>query len=124
MGLSKAGPPMLVGRIIKLILVALLTIGLGAGVSVGDTRPFAGTSQATLSAAPDSGDCALCKDCAKPCVASMTCGTACISSGLASASQIAALHANRSSLALKPDWQLSSVELRTPTPPPRLTSIA
>jgi len=114
---------MVVGRIIKLTLVALLAIGLGGGVTLGDAQPFAGTAQATLSAAPNSGDCTLCKDCAKPCVASMTCSAACISSGLASASQIAALHANRSSPALKPDWQLSSAELRTPTPPPRLTHI-
>jgi len=117
---------MLIGRIIRLVLVAVLAIGLGAGVSVSvsDTQPFAGTSQATLSAAPDSGDCAACKDCAKPCVASKTCGAACVSYSLVSASPIAALHVNRSSLASKPGWQLSSAELRTRTPPPKLIHIA
>src|SRR3990172_8745232 len=99
---------MLIRQIVKLTLVALLAIGLGAGLASGGAQPFSGTAQATLSAAPNSGDCTLCKDCARPCVASMTCSAACISSGLASASQIAALHANRSSPALKPDWQLSS----------------
>jgi hypothetical protein len=115
---------MLVGRVTKLILVALLAIGLGGGVSVSDTQPFAGTSQATLSAAPNSGDCAACKDCAKPCVASITCGAACVSSSLVSASQIAALRANRLSPTSKPGWQLSTAELRTRTPPPKLIHIA
>jgi hypothetical protein len=115
---------MLVGRITKLILIALLVVGLDGGVSMGDTQPLAGTSQATLSAAPDSGDCAACKDCAKPCVASITCGPACVSFSLVSASQIAALHVNRSSLACGPGWQPSSAELRTRTPPPKLIHIA
>lgn len=115
---------MLVGRITKLILVALLVVGLGGGVSVSDTQPFAGTSQATLSAAPDSGDCVACKDCAKPCVASITCGAACVSFSLVSASQIAVLLVNRSSPASGPGWQLSSAELRTRTPPPKLVHIA
>ena len=115
---------MLVGRIIKFALVVLLAVGLGMGVSVGDTQPLAGTSQATLLAAPNSGDCAACKDCAKPCVASITCGAACVSSNLVSASQIAALRANRSSVASKPGWQLSTAELRTRTPPPKLIHIA
>jgi hypothetical protein len=61
---------MLVGRIIKLALVALVTIGLSVGVSVGDTQPFAGTDQTTLSAPPTSGDCRQ-RDCATPCVASI-----------------------------------------------------
>jgi hypothetical protein len=115
---------MLVGRIIKFALVILLAVGLGMGVSVGDTQPLAGTSQATLWAAPNSGDCAACKDCAKPCVASMICGAACISSGLASAVKVAAVRADRSSPASKPGWQLSSADLRTPTPPPKLVHIA
>jgi hypothetical protein len=115
---------MLIGRIIKLALVALLTVGLSAGVGVGDAKPFAGTSQATLSAAPNSGDCAACKDCAKPCVASMICGAACISSGLASAVKVAAVRADQSSPTSNPGWQLSSADLRTPTPPPKLIHIA
>lgn len=115
---------MLAGRIINLALVALLAVGLSAGVGMVDTQPFAGTSEATLSAAPNSGDCAACKDCAKPCDASITCGAACVSSSLVSASHIAALGANRSSPASKPGWQLSSAERRTPTPPPRLTHLA
>ena len=115
---------MLVGRITKLVLVALLAVGLGSGVSVSAVQSFAGNSQATLSAAPESGDCAACKDCAKPCVASITCGPACVSFSLISASQIAAPHATGSSLATKPGWQLSTAELRTRTPPPKLIDIA
>lgn len=115
---------MLVARITKLIFVALLVVGLGGGVSVSAMQPFAVTSQATLSAAPDSGDCAACRDCAKPCVASKACSVACASHSLVSASPIAALHVNRSSLASKPGWQLSSAELRTRTPPPKLIHIA
>jgi hypothetical protein len=113
---------MLVGRIMKLILVALLFVGLGSGVSV--MQPFAGTSQTTLSAAPESGDCAACKDCAKPCVASITCGAACVSFSFVSAGLMAPLHASRSNLASKPGWQLSTAELRTRTPPPKLIHIA
>jgi hypothetical protein len=99
--------------------VALLAIGLGAGVSLGDTQPFAGTAQATLSATPNPSDCRLCEDCATPCVASIMCGTACISLGLAS-TQGVALHASLGRLTANPGWQLSSAELRTPAPPPRL----
>ena len=110
---------MLVGHIIKLALVALLAVGLSASVSVSDTQPFAGTAQATLSAAPTSGHCSMCEDCATPCVASIMCGTACISLGLAS-TQGVALHASLGRLTANPGWQLSSAELRTPAPPPRL----
>jgi|RifCSP13_1_1023834.scaffolds.fasta_scaffold02687_3 hypothetical protein len=114
---------MLVGRIIKLALVALVTIGLSVGVSVGDTQPFAGTDQTTLSAPPTSGDCRLCEDCATPCVASIMCGTACISLGLASTQRVA-LHASLGRLTANPGWQLSSAELRPPAPPPKLIHIA
>ncbi len=115
---------MLAARITKLIFVALLVVGLCGGGDVSAMQPFAGTSQATLSAVPDSGDCAACKDCAKPCVASKACGAACVSHNFVSAGPIAALHVNRSSLASEPDWQLSSAELRTRTPPPKLIHIA
>jgi hypothetical protein len=110
---------MLIGRIIRLAFVILLAIGLGASVSMGDTQPFAGTAQATLSATPTSGDCSLCEDCATPCVASIMCGTACISLGLASTQRVA-LHASLGRLTANPGGQLSSAELRTPAPPPRL----
>ena len=115
---------MVFGRIIKLALVALLTTGLGVSVSMGDTRPFGTTTHLTLSAADSPGDCTLCKDCSRPCGTSMTCGAACISSGLVSANQVSAVFAGRSGPAPKPDWQTSSADLLTPTPPPRLTSIA
>jgi hypothetical protein len=114
---------MLVGRITKLILVALLIVGLGAGVGVG-VQPFAGTAHRILSIGPDSGDCGLCQDCAKRCVTSRTCGAQCISSGLFSATQGSAVLADQTKLAPRLDWQLSSAELRTPTPPPRLIHIA
>ena len=110
---------MMFRRIIKLALVALLTVGLGVGVGMG-VQPYAGTAHLILSAAPDSGDCGLCQDCAKRCVTSMTCGAACISSGLVSAIQVSAVFADRSRPAPKPDWQTSSADLLTPTPPPRL----
>jgi hypothetical protein len=114
---------MLIGRIIRLTLVILLAVGLGAGVTLSGTQPFAGTAQATLSAAPTSGDCSLCEDCATPCVASIMCGTACISLGLASTQRVA-LHASLGRLTANPGWQLSSVELRTPAPPPKPIHIA
>jgi len=110
---------MLIGKLIKLTLVALLAIGLGAGIASGAAQPFAGTAQATLLAAPNSGNCSLCDDCATPCVASIMCVTACISLGLAS-TQGVALHASLGRLTANPGWQLSSAELRTPAPPPRL----
>lgn len=114
---------MLFGRIIKLALVALLILGLGTGAGLG-VQPYALTAHLILSAAPDSGDCGLCQDCAKPCVNSMICGTACITSGLVSTTQVSAVRAGRTGPTPKTDWQLSSADLRTPTPPPRLTSIA
>jgi hypothetical protein len=114
---------MLIGRIIRLTLVILLAVGLGAGVTLSGTQPFAGTAQATLSAAPTSGDCSLCEECATPCVASIMCGTACISLGLASTQRVA-LHASLGRLTANPGWQLSSVELRTPAPPPKPIHIA
>ena len=110
---------MLIGRIIRLVFVILLAVGLGAGVTLGGAQPFAGTAQATLSATPTSGDCSMCEDCATPCAASIMCGTACISLGLAS-TQGVALHATLGRLTANPGWQLSSAELRTPAPPPRL----
>ena len=115
---------MLAGRIIRLTLTALLALGLGAGASMGDTQAFAAMGQAALSAAPSSGDCPLCNDCAKPCARSMTCSTGCVSPGLTSAFLVLALHAYRTRLAPRPDLQSSSADLRTPTPPPKLIDIA
>jgi hypothetical protein len=112
---------MFIGQIIRLILVALLAIALGGGVTLGDAQPFAGTGQAALSAAPSPGDCSPCGDCAKPCVTSIMCGAACISLGLASTVQRVAFLDHLRRLAPEPDWQLSSAELRTPTPPPRFS---
>ncbi len=80
---------MFVERIIRLVLVALLTIGLGAGVSVGDTQPFAGTDQLPFRLLQPPATAAVCEDCATPCVASIMCGTACISLGLASTQRVA-----------------------------------
>jgi hypothetical protein len=114
---------LLIRQIIKLTLVALLAIGLGAGLASGGAQPFAGTAQATLSAAPTSGDCSLCEECATPCAAAIMCGTACISLGLAS-TQGLALHASLGGLTANLGWQLSSAELRTPAPPPKLIHIA
>ena len=115
---------MLIGRIIRLAFVILLAVGLGAGVTLGGAQPSAGTAQATLSATPNPSDCRLCEDCATPCVASTMCGATCITLGLASTVQRVALHANLGRLTANPGWRLSSAELRTPTPPPRLIHIA
>jgi hypothetical protein len=70
--------------VIKLAFVAVLAVALGVGATPGGAHLSAGTLQATLSAASESGECSPCEDCAKPCVASITCGTACISLGLTS----------------------------------------
>jgi hypothetical protein len=114
---------MLIGRIIRLTFVILLAAGLGAGVTLSGAHLSAGTVQATLSATPTSGDCSMCEECATPCVASIMCGTACISLGLASTQRVA-LHATLGRLTANPGWQLSSAELRTPAPPPKLIHIA
>jgi hypothetical protein len=114
---------MLIGKLMRLTLVALLAIGLGAGATLGDA-PFSGTGQATLSAAPSPGDCSPCGDCGKPCVTSIMCGAACISLGLPSTVQRVAFFAHLRRLAPEPDWQLPSADLRTPTPPPRLSRFA
>jgi hypothetical protein len=111
----------MVGRILRLVLVAVLAIGLGGGVTLGNSQPFAGTAHLTLSAAPGLGNCSPCEDCAKPCLTSIMCGAACISLGLPSAVQRVAFIAHLRRLAAEPDWQLSSAELRTPTPPPRFS---
>ena len=114
---------MLIGRIIRLTLVILLAVGLGAGVTQSGTHLSAGTAQATLSAAPNSDNCNMCEDCTTPCVASIMCGTACISLGLAS-TQGVALHASLGQLTTNPGWQLSTAELLTRTPPPKRIHIA
>jgi hypothetical protein len=112
---------MFIGRTIRLILVALLAIGLGEGVTLGGAQPFAGTGQAALSAPPNPGDCGPCQGCAKPCVTPIMCGAVCFSLGLASTLQGVAFHAHLRRLAPEPDWQLPSADLRIPTPPPRLS---
>jgi len=111
---------MLIGRVMKLAFVAVLAVALGVGATLGGAHLSAGTLQATLSAASESGECSPCEDCAKPCVASIMCGTACISLGLTPNPQGIALNADLGRLAPNPDPQLSSAELGTPTPPPRL----
>ncbi len=113
---------MSIGRIIELPLVVLLSLGLAAGVGLGYAQPFAGALQATLSATPSPGECSQCTECAKPCVASTMCVSTCISSlGLTSSVRGVASDPDLGRLAPNPGWQLSAVELGTPTPPPRLS---
>jgi hypothetical protein len=114
---------MLVGRIMTLTLAVLLAIGLGIG-TVGNSQSFTASSQTTLSAAPDSGDCSACKDCATPCAPAVVCSTACLSLGLASAVQGTVLHGYAPRRLADTGWQPSSAELLTPTPPPKLIHIA
>jgi|SRR5581483_2804019 len=112
---------MFVGRILRLVLVAVLAIGLGAGVTQGNTQAIGGTAHAALSAIPNPGDCSPCKDCGKPCSPSVMCGTFCVSLGLTHAVQGTAAQVTPGRPILVPDWQFSSAELTTPTPPPRLS---
>jgi hypothetical protein len=99
---------------------------LGVGPIQGDMQAFAGTGQIAFSASPHSGDCDSdsCGDCAKPCIAPGMCGPACVSLGLASNVQGVTLYFYSHRVAPRPGWQLSSAELRTPTPPPRLSHYA
>ena len=50
----------------KLAFVAALAVALGVGATLGGAHLSAGTLQATLSAASESGECSPCEDCAKP----------------------------------------------------------
>lgn len=109
------------GRFIKLTLVVLLAIGLGVNVTPGHTLPFAGTGQVAFSAASSSGDCHACGDCAQPCVTMAACGAACVSSSVMPHLQRVVSRGHSHRFVPQPDWQLSSAELRTPTPPPRLS---
>jgi len=115
---------MLAKRLISLTLAILLTLGSGAGLSVNDAPPFAVTSQAALSAAPNSSDCSLCEDCAKPCVASVVCSTTCLSPGLASGVQGAISYDYSQRRTPKTGSQPSCADLLRPTPPPKLIRIA
>lgn len=119
--IDSSASTMLIKRIISLAFVALLAVGLGASVTRSDAQPFAGMAQANLSATP-SPDCSLCKDCERPCARSIGCGAQCVSPTLTSAIQVGALHAYRSRLSPRPDWQLASADLLTPTPPPKLST--
>jgi len=117
---------MLIGRTIGLALAVLLVAALGT-VGVLDSATLArdlgpaGIAQTALTAAP-SADCSQCDDCAEPCTASIACSAACIS-GLVPAAPGPALHGHRRQLTTHPGWQLSSADLHTPTPPPRLNRI-
>ena len=112
---------MFVERILRLVLVAVLTVGLGVGVTLGNTQPIGRTAHAALSAIPDPGDCSPCKDCGKPCAPSVMCGSMCVVLGLTHATQGVASRVSPDRPALMRDSQLSSAELNTPTPPPRLS---
>jgi hypothetical protein len=114
--------PMFIKRIIT--LVVLLSVALGAGNAVAGEQQFAGPAQTVLTAAPSSGDCNACKDCAKPCPTVVACNASCVSVGAAFVIRISTMQPSQGKLAASPDLQLSSVELRTPTPPPKLSQIA
>jgi hypothetical protein len=109
---------MLIGRLSKLTIMVLLVVGLGASLPTGDGQLSAPTAQASLSVSPGPSHCGHCGGCDRPCDVQANCGTPCVPSGLlATDAQMTTHHADR--LVLAPSWHLSSVALRTPTPPPR-----
>lgn len=115
---------MLIRRTIELSLVALLIAALGAIMALGSAtsareQGFVVMAQAALTATPSS-DCGQCEECAEPCTVSITCSAACIS-GLVPAASGPGLTGLRRQLRVAPGWQVSSADLRTPTPPPRLS---
>lgn len=112
---------MFVGRILRLVLVAVLALGLGAGVTLGNMQPIGGMVHAALSVIPSSGDCTPCKDCGRPCASSVMCGSVCVFLGLTHTVQDVAARVSSDRPFLIRDSQLSSAELNTPTPPPRLS---
>jgi hypothetical protein len=113
---------MFVKRLIT--LMALLSFALGTSAALGAEQHFTGAGQTTLSAAPSPGDCNACQDCAKPCVTAIACSTSCVPTGAGFVIQASAMYAGQGRFAAKPEWQASSAELRTPTPPPKLSHIA
>lgn len=109
---------MLMGRIAKAILVLLLAVGLGAGPGIGNAEPSVPIAQAGLFWGATPSDCDHCDGCDRPCVVQAVCSHPCVPSGLLAANAQPAIH-DADRLIAEPDWHLSSVFLRTPTPPPR-----
>jgi hypothetical protein len=101
------------------VLAAALGVIVVLGSATRADQGFAGIAQTALTATP-SADCSQCDDCAEPCTASIACSAACIS-GLAPSASGLALNDHRRQVTIHPGWQRSSAELRTPTPPPRLS---
>lgn len=111
---------MSMGRITKLTLMLLLVVGLGASLAMSDGRLSAPMAHATLSAGPGPNDCNPCGNCDRPCMVHAVCSTPCIPLGLFTARpQVTSHQADR--LIPEASWSLSSVALRIPTPPPRLS---
>ena len=111
------------GRVISLIVAVVLAIGLAANTMSNAAQPVPGTAHLVLSA-PNPADCSLCKDCAKPCVATVVCSTTCLSLGLASGVQGAISHDYSQRRTPETGSQPSSADLLTPTPPPKPIRIA
>ena len=109
----------MLGRISKLLLVALLAVGLGVGFGQGRAQPIVGAAQTTVSATPV--DCGLCEHCGKPCIPAAMCGPIYVSLGFGGTAQPALARTTSDRLVPLPDWQLYSAELSTPTAPPRLS---
>src|SRR5262245_19104540 len=111
-------PAMLVAQNAKIALVIVLALVSIAGATGGDARLVAGTDKITLWAAPNPVGCAPCEECAPPCRPSVVCGAVCTSLGLLPEGQITLSHYSLR-IAVRPNWQVRSAELRIPTPPPR-----
>ena len=112
---------MWMGRITKLTFTLLLVVALGTSLTIGsagDGRLFVPTAQATLTAGPGPNDCNHCGGCASPCPVQTVCGHPCVPLGLLAANAQSAIH-HADRLIPEPSGHLSSVSLRTPTPPPR-----
>lgn len=109
---------MLLGRIVKAIFVLLLAVGLGIGPGIGNAQPPVTTAQAGLLWGATHSDCDHCDGCDRPCVVQAVCGHPCIPLGLLAGNAPPTIHVAKRPIA-EPDWHVSSVFLRTPTPPPR-----
>src|SRR5262245_50821643 len=110
---------MLVARFAKITLVIVLALASIAGATGGDAQFLAGTDKIAHSAAPNLDGCGPCEECAQPCRKLVVCGAACSTSlGLMPDGQIDLSHYSPR-VAARPNWQVHSAELRTPTPPPR-----
>jgi hypothetical protein len=109
---------MVFGRIAKLTFIFLLVVGLGASLPISSGQLFVPTAQATLFVGPSPSHCDHCDGCERPCMVQALCAHSCVPSGLLAADvQSTIYRADR--LVSEPSWHLSSVDLRTPTPPPR-----